>query len=214
MSNRDPQWRAKATDCDLFEHLHRTFDRIREHLYTVDNIPSTSADTHWVKTLVTAAEDTANELALRTDRRELMDGTQPAEPQVADPLLDLIRDIDDAEARGDVTPEGGVILRPVDPAALTTAEILSTSVDELNGLRRGDRIMTRTGSRVRVVLDLSRANTPEELAELSRRADAAGGNGPLGQRFDRVRHRVERDGKLVGPIGSSRPADVTRLDRI
>lgn len=95
-----------------------------------------------------------------------------------------------------------------------TRELLSTSVEELQGLRRGDIVRTPTGKCDRVIVSLSRANTPEERTELARRADAAGGNGPLGQRYDVVKHRALRsDGRAFGPVMGNLPGDLKLVSR-
>jgi len=122
-NRRDPQWRETATDSELFEHLHRTIERVRSHLDVVDMTPDGKADVAHLRVLLGALDRTADEITLRTDDRELMDAVRPPKPEpVADPLLDLLRDIEDAEARGDVTPEGGVILRPIEAVAPVEGE--------------------------------------------------------------------------------------------
>lgn len=111
MPRLDPLWRETATDCDLFEHLHETFERVRNHLDAIDNSVNVAANTGWLRALTDAGESTAAELTLRAGDRKLMDATRPA--PVADPLLDLLRDIEAAEANGDVTEDGHVILRSI-----------------------------------------------------------------------------------------------------
>jgi hypothetical protein len=115
---RDPQWRETATDSDLIEHAHRVIQRLDDHAKMAQDMVSYEMIPLHVLYLTKSLSATLDELTLRTDDRELMDATRPAKPEPpADPLLDLLRDIEDAEQRGDVTPEGGVILHRIPAAA-------------------------------------------------------------------------------------------------
>jgi hypothetical protein len=117
MTKRDPLWRETATDSELHDHLTRTFDNLRQVLYNAENTIDGRVNISYTRVLIDCAERTHDELIRRTDDRQQMDAVRPEVPEVADPLLQLVSDIEAAELRGDVTPEGGVILRPIPPVS-------------------------------------------------------------------------------------------------